>query len=460
MKELSLAVLGGAAAAAVWWAVLLMRRRREKDVTGRRAQVCVVLGAQWGDEGKGKLVDVLASDVDIVARFNGGANAGHTLEVDGKKFAFHLLPCGMLHKRCLNVIGNGVVAHLPTMFDELEELGDPEALGRLAISTRAHVVLDSHREIDGMLEAEKGGGALGTTKRGIGPCYASKANRNGIRFADLKDGSVGEKVRAIRAFQAKHYPGVSEENVSRIESYAARLVAAGAIRDTVALIHEALDRGDKILAEGANAALLDPDFGTYPFVTSSTTTAGGVCTGLGVPPRRVDCVLGVVKAYTTRVGAGPFPTELDLDDNGPGHHLSTVGREYGTTTGRKRRCGWLDAPLLRYSAAVNGYDSICLTKLDVLTGIPTLKIAVDYHLDAEKLPRVHFPASLDDLARVQVTYVELDGWHQDITGCTSFSQLPSQAQNYVRAIEHHADLAVSWVGVGPGRRDIFVMPGL
>ena len=424
--------------------------------------------------GKGKLVDVLAAGVDIVARFNGGANAGHTLEVDGTKYAFHLLPCGMLHPRCMNVIGNGVVAHLPTLFQELKQLDSDDALSRLVISDRAHVVLDSHQSIDGMLEVEKEqekkGGELGTTKRGIGPCYASKMNRNGVRFCDLKDGSFFQKLGAMRNFQSKHYPGASsllakdDAEWIALEAFAKKLLAKNVVKDTVVLIDAALKNGKKILAEGANAALLDPDFGTYPYVTSSTTTAGGVCTGLGVPPPKVDCIIGVVKAYTTRVGAGPFPTELSLSE-GPGKHLSDVGCEYGTTTGRKRRCGWLDCALLRYSHAINGYTSVCLTKLDVLTGIDKLKVAIRYSntngsdtaYDAES---VYFPASLNDLANVHVDYVELDGWHDDITNCTSFDALPLPAQRYIRAIEHYAGVTISWVGVGPGRRDIFTMPGV
>lgn len=449
--------------------VAYVRRRRlkRKDKTGREAQVCLVLGSQWGDEGKGKLVDVLAASVDVVARFNGGANAGHTLEVDGKKFAFHLLPCGMLHK-CKNVIGNGVVAHLPTLFKELKDLNDPDALKRLVISTRAHLVLDAHRRIDGMLEEEKnksGSGALGTTKRGIGPCYASKANRNGLRVCDLlDDDDLKAKLGALRAFQDKHYHGAAPESVAdddeemlELKKFRDRLVSAGCIQDTVTLTSNAIASGQKILAEGANAALLDPDFGTYPYVTSSSTTAGAICTGLGIPPKSVDCVVGVVKAYTTRVGEGPFPTELDLE-TGEGAHLSDVGREYGTTTGRKRRCGWLDASLLRYSNAINGYDSVCLTKLDVLTGLAKIRIGVDYVIDGVVQPKVYMPASLIELGKVEVKYVELEGWNEDITKCTKFEDLPKQARTYLRAIEHYAQVSISWVGVGPGRRDIFVMP--
>lgn len=446
--------VAGVGAAAVYGVVKLMK----KDVTGRNAKVCIVLGAQWGDEGKGKLVDVLAGGADVVARFNGGANAGHTLEVDGKTYAFHLCPCGILQKNCLNVIGNGVVLHLPTLFEELKSLDD-DVLSRLVISDRAHVLLDSHREIDALLEAEKKAGKIGTTKRGIGPCYASKANRNGLRVCDLVDGTLKAKLKTLRDFQDRHYKGATKESeLDALEEMTQRLVKAGSIRDTIVLMADLLKTKKKILAEGANACMLDLDFGTYPYVTSSSTTAGGVCTGLGIPPKHVECVIGVVKAYTTRVGGGPFPTELDLD-SGAGLHLSSVGREYGTTTGRKRRCGWLDAPLLRYSHAINAYDSICLTKLDVLTGLPKLNIAVEYKIRGKPVPRVYMPASLEDLAAIDVTYVELDGWTDDITNCTSFRQLPKQAQAYIRAIEQYTDMKVSWVGVGPGRDSIFVMPG-
>mmetsp|Transcript_4734 Transcript_4734/g.14047 ORF Transcript_4734/g.14047 Transcript_4734/m.14047 type:complete len:484 (+) Transcript_4734:105-1556(+) len=450
-------------------------RPRKKDVTGRHdAKVVVVLGAQWGDEGKGKLVDVLAGRANIVARFNGGANAGHTLEVGGRKYAFHLLPCGMLRDSCENVIGNGVVVHLPTLFKELKQLdgGNDTSLARLRISSRAHVLLDAHRAIDGLLEAEKagaaGGGAIGTTKRGIGPCYASKMNRNGLRFCDLvgPDSTLVARVTALRQFQAAHYsdvvPGAAvaddDAELVALRSYRDRLLRAGAVADTVTGIRARLGAGAVVLAEGANAALLDVDFGTYPYVTSSPTTAGGVCTGLGLPPSALDCVIGVVKAYTTRVGAGPFPTELEIDNTGPGKHFSDAGHEYGTTTGRRRRCGWLDIPLLRYSHMLNGYDSLNLTKLDVLTGLSTLKIGIEYVVDGQTLPHGYMPPGLDELAAVDVKYIELPGWTEDLTHCTSFSDLPANARRYIREIEARVGCPISWVGVGPGRDDIFVMP--
>jgi len=453
-------------------AALVIQRifRERRDVTGRHTAQCItILGAQWGDEGKGKLVDLLAGRADVVARFNGGANAGHTLVVDGKKYAFHLLPCGMLRGDTVNVIGNGAVVHVPTLFDELAQLGaDGDSLPKLVISSRAHVLLDSHKAIDGMLEAEKGGQSLGTTKRGIGPAYASKANRNGLRFCDLMgdDANLVAKLRALREFQALHYPGASpatlregDAELNQLRLFRARLAKFGVVKDTVTYVKAALDAGKTVLAEGANAAMLDLDFGTYPFVTSSATTAGGVCTGLGVPPSRVDCVIGVVKAYATRVGAGPFPTELDCDV-GAGNHLQEVGHERGTTTGRKRRCGWIDAPLLRYSHALNGYDSLNLTKLDVLTGLETIRVGVEYTVRGKTLPPAYMPPDLDELGDVEVVYEDFPGWTEDISKCASFEDLPANARTYVRALEAAVGCPISYVGVGPGRDDMFVMPGV
>eukprot|EP00747_Dinoflagellata_sp_TGD_P038894 gnl/TRDRNA2_/TRDRNA2_139946_c0_seq1.p1 gnl/TRDRNA2_/TRDRNA2_139946_c0~~gnl/TRDRNA2_/TRDRNA2_139946_c0_seq1.p1 ORF type:complete len:391 (+),score=85.71 gnl/TRDRNA2_/TRDRNA2_139946_c0_seq1:51-1223(+) len=379
----------------------------DKRITGESSKFTVVLGAQWGDEGKGKLVDILAQDCNLCARFNGGANAGHTLIVEGRKYAFHLLPCGIINRSCKNLIGNGVVVHIPTLMRELEQLKDfdPRAVERVFISTRASILLDSHQIIDGILEAEQGTNSIGTTKRGIGPCYSAKAIRNGLRFGDLlhfdeferrlreliawsqtrfgderaKDSPEQKVLRqALRQYDTqfafdpngRSKGGVVgiEEEIERYRQYAQILRTQ--IVDSVTLIHEDISRGYKVLVEGANAALLDIDFGTYPFVTSSNTTIGGVCTGLGVPPRAIDVVVGVVKAYTTRVGFGPFPTELQnetqsLEDyteeyigpeatserkghaKGPyvlqpgqkikvGEMLQEVGHEYGTTTGRRR----------------------------------------------------------------------------------------------------------------------------
>lgn len=473
-------------------------------------------------------MDILAQDVQLCARFNGGANAGHTLMVGGKKYAFHLLPCGMINKSCKNLIGNGVVVHIPTLMKELDDLKefDPRALERVFISTRAHLLFDSHQIIDGILESEQGSNSIGTTKRGIGPCYSAKAIRNGLRFGDLLHFEEFERrLRDLIAWSQKRFGdprekdtqaqltlrkalkeyntqyafdpeagakgGVKsiEEEIERYRRYAEILRTQ--IIDSVTLIHEDMSRGYKVLVEGANAALLDIDFGTYPFVTSSTTTVGGVCTGLGVPPKKIDTVIGVVKAYTTRVGHGPFPTELQnesqsLDDHleeyigptrtlerrghasGPyqltqggqvkvGEMLQEAGYEYGTTTGRRRRCGWLDIALVKYSLLVNGFDSINITKLDVLTGLKTIRIAIAYRnkqMTEVRLPRGYFPSHLEDLKEVVCEYETLEGWAEDISSCTSWSELPLNAQKYVRRIQELLGVPVSWVGVGPERESM------
>jgi len=491
------------------------------------SKFCVILGAQWGDEGKGKLVDILAQDVQVCARFNGGANAGHTLIIEGRKYAFHLLPCGMMNRSCKNIIGNGVVVHIPTLMRELEDLKefDPRAIERLYISTRAHILFDSHQMIDGLLEAEQDGNTIGTTKRGIGPCYSSKAIRNGLRFGDLlhfdefekrlrelirwsqkRFGDVRDRdspEQAILRKNLKEYNtkmafdadgkrgGVSsiEEEIERYRGYAQLLRTR--IVDSVTLIHEEIADGRRVLVEGANAALLDIDFGTYPFVTSSNTTVGGVCTGLGVPPKKIDSVVGVVKAFTTRVGHGPFPTELQdenqvLDDyledyTGPdvqieraghskgqyvlkrgqkvkvGEMLQEVGREYGTTTGRRRRCGWLDLALVKYSVLVNGFDSLNITKLDVLTGLKTIRIAIAYRnarMTEVRLPTGYFPSHLEDLKDVVCEYETLEGWSEDISNCQSWSELPLNARKYVIRIQEIVNVPVVWVGVGPARENM------
>lgn len=491
---------------------------------------CVVLGAQWGDEGKGKLVDILAQEAQLCARFNGGANAGHTLVVEGKKFAFHLLPCGMINKSCKNLIGNGVVCHLPTLMKELEALKefDTRAVERVFISTRTHILIDSHQIIDGILEAEASSNSIGTTKRGIGPCYASKSIRNGLRFGDLLHfDTFEERLRELIRWSQKRFGleqpsdqpaqkllrqclreyntrkafdpengakgGVAsvEEEIERYRGYAKLL--RNQIVDSVTFVHEDIMRGNRVLVEGANAALLDIDFGTYPFVTSSNTTIGGVCTGLGVPPRVIDNIIGVVKAYTTRVGYGPFPTELQdeqqqLEDfeeeyfgedvtmerkghaQGPfvlkkGHRckvgmmLQEVGHEYGTTTGRRRRCGWLDIPLIKYSAMVNGFHSICITKLDVLTGLRNIRVAVAYRnseMTEVRLPSGYFPSHLSDLQKVVCEYETFEGWSEDISHCRQFSELPAAARRYVLRIQELCGLPVSTVGVGPDR--IAILP--
>ncbi|MES1908154.1 MAG: hypothetical protein MHM6MM_001139 [Cercozoa sp. M6MM] len=391
----------------------------------------------------------------MVARFNGGSNAGHTLVVDGRKFAFHLLPCGLLCKHTRNVVGNGVVLHVQTFFEELSQLDDAgiDYAGRLFVSDRAHLLFDAHRVADGAMEAQRSK-KIGTTKRGIGPCYATKMLRTGVRVGELRDWDkfVHKYRRCVQTLQSLTHTSEdwaafdAEAELAVLKQLRERLLPM--VTDTVSLVHAHLADGKSLLAEGANAALLDIDFGTYPFVTSSSATVGGVCTGLGVPPNRIESVVGVVKAYTTRVGAGPFPTE---DKGESGDLLRSRGGEYGTTTGRPRRCGWLDLPVLHYSALVNGYSSINLTKLDVLDECEHVKIAVSYSLDGRTLTRGEIPAELDDLARVEVEYETLPGWKTNISNCNSFDELPVNAQRYVTRVEELLGLPVTWIGVGAGR---------
>lgn len=418
------------------------------------SRICAVLGAQWGDEGKGKLVDILAKRYNIIARFNGGANAGHTLVVDGKKFAFHLLPCGMLYPDKINLIGNGVVLDPETMMKELASLtaAGHEYKGRLKISDRSHLLFGFHKVIDGQQEAALKDKNIGTTKKGIGPCYASKAYRIGIRAGELSDWSHFEEryhglVKTLQKQFGFEYD--TKEELERFKQY--REVISPMLVDSVYYLHNALKSGQRILAEGANAALLDVDFGTYPYVTSSQTTAGGVCNGLGLAPTLLETSIGVVKAYTTRVGAGPFPTEL-LEATG--EQMRKTGHEFGTTTGRPRRCGWLDVPLVRYSHAINNYASINITKLDVLSGFKEIKIGVAYMLDGKRLPDGLMPANLKDYARVTVEYETMKGWSQDISKARKFSELPVEAQDYLKRVEQLTDVPISWVGVGAGRLDM------
>ena len=421
-------------------------------------EVLAVLGSQWGDEGKGKLVDLLAGVFSVCCRFNGGANAGHTLVIEGKKYAFHLLPCGIMNANCQNVIGNGVVLHIPTLMKEIAALSTsiPEEviLERLVISNRASLLFDMHQTVDGLLEAEKNSKAIGTTKRGIGPCYASKTIRNGLRVGDLLQWeSFESKFRALVEHLQMRYdlgPVFSlESELTRYKEYAAKL--GGRIKDTSVLVRKSIEQGKDVLIEGANAAMLDIDFGSYPYVTSSTVVAGGICTGLGIPPKAITKVVGVIKAYTTRVGGGPFPTEL-FDETGA--YIQKEGAEFGTTTGRARRCGWLDLPLLRYTNCLNDYFSANLTKLDVLTGLDVLRVCVEY----EGLAHGSFPSTLDELAKVVPVYADLPGWKEDISKCKHFDELPVNAQKYVRFIEEQTGIPIEWIGVGPGRADMVHCP--
>ncbi|TFK36430.1 AMPSase 1 [Crucibulum laeve] len=421
--------------------------------------VTVVLGSQWGDEGKGKLVDILAADIDVCARCAGGNNAGHTIVVpvgpDRVKttYAFHLLPSGLVNPKCTGVIGSGVVVHVPSFFAELDALEAKglDCSGRLFVSDRAHLVFDFHQIVDGLKEVELGGSSIGTTKKGIGPAYSGKASRSGLRVHHLFDhDTFAEKFRKLVEGRFKrygHFEYDTEGEIQRYKVLAERLKPY--VIDSVVYIHEALASGKKVLVEGANALMLDLDFGTYPYVTSSSTTIGGVCTGLGIPPKKIEKTIGVIKAYTTRVGGGPFPTE-QLNDIGV--HLQEVGREYGTTTGRRRRCGWLDLVVMKHSNMINGYDTLNLTKLDVLDQLPEIKIGVRYLVDGKELPG--FPADLELLAKVEVEYVSLPGWNTSIENVTEYSELPENCKKYIEFIESYLDIPVEWIGVGPGRESM------
>jgi adenylosuccinate synthase len=426
-------------------------------------------GAQWGDEGKGKLVDVLAPQFDLVARFNGGNNAGHTLVIAGKKYAFHLLPCGLAFPHTVNLLGNGVAVHLQGLFSEMDDLtkgGDIDCKGRLKVSDRAHVLFKFHQDVDGILEAARGKGGIGTTKKGMGPLYSSKATRNSVRVGDLVDWDMfTQKYAALADAHESMYADLRIDRAGELDALKLlreRMLDDDMIVDGTHLAHDMLRKGKRILCEGANAVMLDLDHGTYPYVTSSSTSAGGVCTGLGLPPTAVECTVGVVKAYTTRVGAGPFPTELTDDLCGGmlargapgteiGRILQTVGAEVGVTTGRKRRCGWLDAVVLRYSHAINGYASLNLTKLDVLDSLDEVRIGVEYELNGKSLPAGAFPARLEDLGQVKVRYETMPGWKRSIAKCKTYDELPAQARAYVERIEELVGVPVSWIGVGPGR---------
>jgi len=414
--------------------------------------VSVVLGAQWGDEGKGKLVDILSADVDICARCAGGNNAGHTIvvNVNGEKkaFAFHLLPSGLVNPACTGLIGNGVVIHLPSFFQEVDHIQNQglDCTGRLFVSDRAQLVFDFHQIVDGLKESELKGSSIGTTKKGIGPAYSGKASRSGLRVHHLFDhATFAEKFRKIVEGRFKrygHFEYDTEGEIQRYKVLAERLRPY--VTDSLVYIHQALSEGKKVLVEGANAVMLDLDFGTYPFVTSSSASVGGVCTGLGIPPKMIRNVVGVVKAYTTRVGGGPFPTE-QLNDAGT--HLQEVGREYGVTTGRRRRCGWLDLVVLEHSCRINGYDAVNLTKLDVLDKLPEINVAVKYIVEGKEL--AGFPADLELLSKVQVEYVTFPGWQTSIEEITRYEDLPEKCKKYVEFIEESIKVPIKWIGVGP-----------
>lgn len=418
--------------------------------------VRIIVGAQWGDEGKGKIVDLLSEKADVVARYQGGANAGHTIVFNDTKYVLHLIPSGILTPNTQCVIGNGVVIDPVALMEEiamLEGMGVNIA-GRLHISHKAHVIMPYHKMLDAA--REKQAGSIGTTGRGIGPAYFDKALRIGIRIVDLLDREqLREKLRTNLAEKNQLLTAVYGQEPLDIESIVDEYLAFDSkidpyITDTTALLNDAIKQRKNIIAEGAQGALLDLDHGTYPFVTSSNPTSGGACTGLGIPPTSISAILGVVKAYSTRVGNGPFPTELHDE---LGEQLRTEGHEFGATTGRSRRCGWLDIPALKYSIMVNGITEIALTKLDVLGTFPSINICTGYSLDGKALK--HFPADARTLERVECSYITVPGWNSNIEGINSMAALPQAAQDYINLLEKLLEVPITWVSTSPAREDTF-----
>jgi adenylosuccinate synthase len=416
----------------------------------------VLVGAQWGDEGKGKATDLLGSRIDFVVKFNGGNNAGHTVVIDGEKYALHLLPSGILSPGCTPVIGNGVVVDLAVLFQEIDTISARGIdTSTLVISANAHLIASYNRVLDKVTERFLGSRRLGTTGRGIGPTYADKMSRVGIRVQDVFDESIlRQKVEA--ALDVKNQMLVKiynrravevDEVLDEFKKYADRLRPM--VVDTGLLLTRALDEGKTVLFEASQATLLDVDHGTYPFVTSSNATAAGACTGSGVAPMRIDRVIAILKAYTTRVGEGPFPTEL-LDDMG--EFLRKAGAEYGTTTGRPRRCGWIDTVVGRYATRINGVTDFVVTKLDVLSGLDQLPVCVAYDVGGVRYEEM--PMSQSDFHHARPIYEYLPGWSEDITTCRSFEELPVNARAYILRVEELIGARVSSIGVGPSRDEI------
>ena len=421
----------------------------------------VLVGAQWGDEGKGKATDLMGSAVDYVVKFNGGNNAGHTVVIESpdgtrEKYALHLLPSGILSPNVVPVIGNGVVVDLEVLFQELDGLDERGVdTSRLIVSANAHIIAPYNRTLDKVTERFLGKRRIGTTGRGIGPTYADKMNRVGIRVQDLFDENIlRQKVEAALDLKNQVLVKIYNTRASEVDlvveellSYAERL--APMVRDTSLELEQALDAGSIVLLEAGQATLLDVDHGTYPFVTSSSATAGGACTGSGIPPTRVERVIAILKAYTTRVGEGPFPTELFDDD---GETLRKVGAEFGTTTGRPRRCGWMDTVIGRYATRINGVTDFVITKLDVLTGFERVPVCVAYEIDGVRHEQM--PVNQSDFHHAKPVYEYLEGWWEDISGCRTFEELPENAQRYVLRVEELIGARVSAIGVGPGRHEI------
>ena len=418
----------------------------------------VIIGAQWGDEGKGKIIDYLAGRADVVVRAQGGNNAGHTVIVEDKKYAFHLLPSGVLYSDKLNIIGNGVVFDPEGFLKEiriLEEQGIDTS--SVKIDERVHVIFPYHKKIDALQEEARGEDQIGTTKKGIGPCYMDKIERSGIRLGEMLDqeefkkrlfpqvdrkNQIIEKIYGSEGFNAEEIYETYNKYSDELRKY---------VTDTTILVHDALCAKKKVLFEGAQGTLLDIDLGTYPYVTSSHPTSGGFCIGAGVGPRMLEEVIGVVKAYTTRVGRGPFPTE---EDNETGDLIRKKGNEFGTTTGRPRRCGWFDGVMVRYTSRINGLTSISLMLLDVLSGFNKIKMCIGYEYNGEVIQ--NFPSSLKVLSQCKPIYKEIEGWTEDITQVSSYDELPENTKKYIEAIEEYVGLPVSIVSVGPKRSQTII----
>ena len=418
----------------------------------------LITGAQWGDEGKGRATDLLGSRVDYVVKFNGGNNAGHTVVVGEEKYALHLLPSGILTPGVTPIISNGVVVDLDVLKEELDGLSARGVdVSKLKLSANAHVITAYHRTLDKVTERFLGKRQIGTTGRGIGPAYADKINRVGIRVQDLFDENIlRQKVEAALDFKNQILVKIynrraieADEVINDLLQY--REMLEPMVCDTGLMLHEAMQEGKNVLFEAGQATMLDIDHGTYPFVTSSNATAGGASTGSGLPPHSIDRVISVIKAYTTRVGAGPFPTEL-FDEYG--EHLAQVGHEFGTTTGRPRRCGWYDAPIARYAARINGVTDFVLTKLDVLSGLETIPVCVAYDVNGVRHDEV--PVNQTDFHHAKPIYEDFPGWTEDISGARRFEDLPQNAQDYILALERMSGSRISAIGVGPEREQVVV----
>jgi adenylosuccinate synthase len=421
-------------------------------------KVTVLVGSQWGDEGKGKIVDLLSAKYDIVTRYQGGANAGHTVVIADKQYILHLIPSGILRENVICVIGNGVVIDPTALLEEIAllERNNIKVDGRLFISQNAHLIMPYHKLLDSI--SESGDNKIGTTGRGIGPCYIDKYARKGIKIVDLLNKkSLEEKIRKNLEEKNNLLKKVYEHEELDVEEIIKQYLEFDKtidkyIKDVPTFLNQSISEGKSILLEGAQGALLDVDFGTYPFVTSSSPTSGGACTGSGIPPNKITDVIGIVKAYTTRVGNGPFPTEL-LDEDG--NNLRETGAEYGATTGRPRRCGWFDAFLVRYSAMINGINSVAITKLDVLSKLDEIKVCTGYSVNGKSLKT--FPTDVDRLSNVTPVYKSLAGWKTDISDCRNFLELPSRTKEYLNFISDSAGININIVSVGPKRSQTLIV---